>query len=74
MHVFADYLKAARKNLDCATPGLVTNPTVAEKCFASELSRIKEKTLNVSEQKVLSEYITQPKHNILQRLQARIVS
>ena len=74
MYIFADYFEVARKILDCTTPGLVTSPYVAEKCFATELSKDKAKSLNVSEQTEPSDYVTQPKHNNLQRFQARIVS
>ena len=73
-HVFAGYLEAARKNLDCTTSGLVTSLKVAEKCFATEDSSINITSSNVHEQIVPSDYVTQPEHSILQKFQARIVS
>ena len=61
-YVFADYFEAARRNLDCITTGLVTNPNVAEKCFATEIPRIETKTPLVHQLTVPSDYATQPAH------------
>ena len=71
-YVTADYLEQAKKNLGCTTPGLVTTPKVAEKCFSSAPQQSKGTAPNTDEQSV--ESATHPKHSGLQRFQARIVS
>jgi len=71
-YVIVDYLEQAKKNLGYTTPGLVTTPKVAEKCFSSALQQSKGKTPNTDEPSV--ESATHPKHSGLQRFQARIVS
>ena len=70
-HVFAGYLEAARRNLDCTTSRLVTSLKVAENF---EDSSIKITSANVHEPTVPSDYVTQPQHSIMQKFQARIVS
>lgn len=68
LHVFVEYLKAAKRNLDCTTPGLVTSPTVAEKHL------IEVKSLSISPQVPRADSVSRSKLNSLQRFQARIVS
>jgi len=71
---FADYLEAAKRNLESATPGLVTSPNVAEKYFGEESLKRGMESPNVSELRASSNSFSHTKHNILQRLQARVVS
>ena len=70
MYLHAGYHEAAKRNLEYTTPGLVTSPNVAEKCFASEVQKGKVKSPNISEH---SDSDTLPKHSGLRRFQARIV-
>ena len=72
-YVFADYLKAARRSLDCTTTGLVTSLTVAETCSSTEDSSVKM-TANVFGLTVPLDYDTQPEHSSVRKFQARIVS
>ena len=58
IYIFAGYLEAAKRNLECVTPGLVTSPDVAEERFGEHLVPTDSKhTTSTS----------------LQRFQARIV-
>ena len=71
--IFAGHLEAAKRNLECVTPGLVTSPDVAEKHFASEVQKGKVKSPIGSKRSVPVDSVTPPKHTGLQRFQARIV-
>ena len=71
---FADFLEAARRNLEYSTLGLVTSLNVAEECFATGVSSIKPKSLNVHQLTDPLDYARQPERSSLQKFQARIVS
>ena len=70
--LIADYLEQVIKKLGYTTPGLVTTPKVAEKCFSSAVQQRKGRTPSTYEKCV--ESATDPKHSGLQRFLPRIVS